>query len=53
MTLLIACLIIYGLHMEPWLYAVAILVWGVHVWALSHMASSAHDLSHQIAKLWP
>ena len=27
MTLLIACLVIYGLDMNPWLYAVAGAIW--------------------------
>ena len=29
MTLFVALLIIYGLDMNPWLYAVAVVVWGV------------------------
>ncbi len=31
MTLFIACLIISGLGMNPWLYAVAVVFYGAHV----------------------
>ena len=37
MTLLIACLVIYGLDMSPWLYAVALAIWVVQMaitWAV-------------------
>ncbi len=31
MTLFIACLVIYGLDMNPWLYAVAFVLWVIRV----------------------
>jgi hypothetical protein len=33
MTLFIACLLIYSLNMNPWLYPVAVVVWLAHVFA--------------------
>ena len=31
MTLFIACLMIYQFDMNPWLYAVAVVIWGIGV----------------------
>ena len=31
MTLFLACLIIYQFDMNPWLYAVAVALWAIHV----------------------
>ena len=45
MTLLIACLIIYGLKLEAWLYAVAVVVWIAHRYANDHS-----DIVERIAK---
>ena len=50
MTLLIACLIVYSFHMEPWLYAVAVLVWGLHVLGLYLVYDDARDNAKQLLK---
>lgn len=39
MTLFIACLIIYGLDMNPWLYLAAVVVWGFHHSWIMHLTA--------------
>ena len=48
MTLFIACLIIYGLDMNPWLYPLALVAWGIHLtvnWSVVFAAGSSFPAS--------
>lgn len=47
MTLLIACLIIHGLHMNGWLYVVAVVMWIARNWTREQMAKEASKLNVQ------
>lgn len=49
MTLLIACLLIYGLDLSAWLYPVAVVLWWAH---LAYHAGDANE-RQRVAPWWP
>ena len=52
MTLLIACLVIYGLDMNPWLYAVAVALWTAQtilLWVVVYASAEASKVAASAA----